>query len=185
MDTILQPDTKKPAPPLPRRSTAVRKVGAELSRAVELRQMLGDDADPALVLDTIEGETELAEACCVVLEEIIEDETLLAGLQATINTLQTRKGRIEKSIEDRRNIILMAMQRAGLDVIKSPLGTMSAGVVPPKVIVNDEVLIPAAYWRPGKPQLDRAAVAEALKAGQQVPGAVLSNGGVNLRIRQK
>jgi hypothetical protein len=172
--------------PADRRSLTVRKVGAELNRAIEIRRALAEHADdPALILDTIEGETDFAEACCVVFEETLEDQTLLAGLETTIAALQVRKGRIEKSIADRRNIILMAMERGGIQTIKGPLATLSSGTTPATTIVSDEALIPARFWKPSDPKLDRAALAEALKAGETVPGATLSNGGVNLRIRMK
>jgi len=146
---------------------------------------LGEDCDPKLLLDTIEGETNLAEACAFVLEQTHEDEILIEGLDAKIKELQTRKGRMEKSIESRRGIILMAMDKAGLQTIRSPLGTMTARPTPPKATITDEAIIPAKFWKPSDPRLDRAAVAEALKAGEAVPGASLSNGGVQLSIRIK
>ncbi|MDP3740339.1 MAG: siphovirus Gp157 family protein [Hyphomonadaceae bacterium] len=170
---------------IPRASVTVRAIGFELNEAMKLRQMLGEDADPKLLLDTIEGETNLAEACVFVLEQTNEDEILIEGLKAKIDELQVRKGRMEKSVESRRGIILMAMDKAGLQTIKSPLGTMSVRPTQPKANITDEALIPAKFWKPSDPKLDRAAVAEALKAGEAVPGAALSNGGVSLSIRVK
>lgn len=171
--------------PLPRSSVTVRAIGAELNQAIKLRQMLGEDADPKLILDTIEGETNLAEACCVVLEQTAEDEILIEGLKAKIDELQVRKGRMEKSVETRRNVILMAMDKAGLQTIKSPLGTMSVRAVAPKTVVSDEAQIPARFWKAGEPKLDKDAVTAALKAGEPVPGASLSNGGLSLSVRVK
>lgn len=168
-----------------RNSATVRAIGTELREAMKLRQMLGEDCDPALLLDTIEGETNLAEACAFVLEQTHEDEILIEGLDAKIKELQTRKGRMEKSVETRRNVILMAMDKGGLQTIRSPLGTMTARPTPPKATITDEALIPARFWKPSDPRLDRAAVAEALKAGEAVPGAALSNGGLTLSIRIK
>lgn len=168
-----------------RRSATVRAIGAELNRAIEIRRMLGETDDPKLILDTIEGETNLAEACVAVLEETLEDDILIEGLDAKIKELQVRKGRMEKSIEGRRTIILMAMDRAGLDTIKSPLGTMTARPTPPKVQITDEAQIPAKFWKTSDPKLDRSAVGDALKAGESVPGASLSNGGITLSIRVK
>ncbi len=168
-----------------RSSVTVRAIGFELNEAMKLRQMLGDDADPKLLLDTIEGETNLAEACVFVLEQTNEDEILIEGLKAKIDELQIRKGRMEKSVESRRGVILMAMDKAGLQTIKSPLGTMSARPTPPKLTVQDEAVIPSKFWKPSDPKLDRAALAEALKAGETIPGASLSNGGVSLSIRVK
>lgn len=174
------PDALSPAS---RRSITVRKIGAELNRAVEIRRMLAGEDDPALVLDMIEGETDLAEACLVVLEETMEDETLLAGLEATIKALQERKGRIERSVENRRGIILMAMEKAGIETIKGALATLSSRPTPRKAVVSDEPSIPARFWKAGNPTLDRAALKAALDAGEVVPGAHLSNGGVSLSIR--
>lgn len=170
---------------IPRASVTVRALGAELNDALRLRQMLGEDADPKLILDTIEGETNLAEACVVVLEQTAEDEILIEGLRAKIDELQVRKGRLEKSVETRRNIILMAMDKSGLQTIRSPLGTMSIRPVAPKTVVSDEARIPARFWKAGDPTLDRKALGEALKAGETIPGAGLSNGGLSLSVRVK
>ena len=54
-------------------------VSPELNDALKLRQQLGEDCDPKLLLDTIEGETNLAEACVFVLEQTHEDEILIEG----------------------------------------------------------------------------------------------------------
>ena len=170
---------------IPRSSVTVRAIGVELNEAMKLRQQLGEDCDPKLLLDTIEGETNLAEACVFVLEQTHEDEILIEGLAAKIAELQVRKGRMEKSVESRRGVILMAMDKAGLQTIKSPLGTMTARPTPPKASITDEALIPSRFWKPSDPKLDRAAVAAALKAGEAVPGASLSNGGLTLSIRIK
>lgn len=169
-----------------RKSVTVKAIAAELNRAVEIRRALAEhEDDPQLILDTIEGETDLAEACCVVYEETLEDETLLAGLEATIKTLQERKSRVERSIDTRRNIILMAMDKAGLQTIKGPLATLSMRETPPKVQITDEAKIPSRFWVPADPKLDRKALADALKANQAVEGASLSNGGISLSIRVK
>lgn len=168
-----------------RRSLTVRAIGREMHEAVKLRQMLGETDDPKLILDTIEGETNLAEACVVVLEECHEDEILIAGLDAKIKELQTRKGRMEKSIETRRNVILMAMERSGLATIKSPLGTLSVRPTPRQAIVTDEAQIPARFFKQQDPKLDRSELASCLRSGEIIPGATLSNGGVSLSIRVK
>ena len=176
-------DRTEPLRALPRRSVTVQKLGFELNRAVEIRRMLQEENDPRLILDMIEGETDLAEMVCVVYAETLEDETLTAGLKATIAELQTRLGRIEKSVETRRGLILMAMDKAGLGTIKSPLATLSVRDTPPKPVIADEAQIPARFWKPAEPKLDRAAVSEALKAGEAIPGATMSNGGIGLTIR--
>lgn len=167
-----------------RRSFTVRKIGVELNEAVKVRQMLGETDDPQFILDAIEGETNLAEACVAVLEECNEDEILIAGLDAHIKQMQTRKGRMEKSVETRRNIILMAMEKAGLGTIKSPLGTLSVRPTPKQAVVTDEALIPAKFWKSQDPKLDKGELASCLRSGEIIPGATLSNGGVSLAVRK-
>jgi len=182
------PATPAAEPPKRKRnSVTVQKLQWEMAAAVKLRELLGADgeADPKLLLDTIEGETNLAEMCCLLLEETVDDEIMLTGIAAKIAELQARKSRIENSIETRRGVILMALDRAGIDTVKSPLGTMSVGTVKPKLQVDQESDIPARFWVPADPKLDRAAVKAALDAGEEVPGASLSNGGINLTIRKK
>lgn len=168
-----------------RRSVTVRKLGAELNHAIEIKRALQEHADPRLILDMIEGETDLAECCVAVLEECNEDDILIEGLKAKIEELSVRKGRMEKSVETRRGIILMAMDKAGVQTIKSPIGTLSVRPTPPKTIIADEAQLPARFWKPGQPTLDRAALKAALDGGESIPGASLSNGGVSLSVRVK
>lgn len=166
-----------------RKSVSVRVLSGELNRAVEIKRALQEHDDPALILDMIEGSTDLPEACVAVYEETVEDEVLLAGLAVKIAELQTRKGRIEKSIETRRNVILMAMDKAGLSTIRCPLATISVRDVPPKVVISDEAVIPSRFWKPSDPRLDKASVTAALKAGEAVPGATMGNGSIGLSVR--
>jgi len=66
-----------------------------------------------------------------------------------------------------------------------PAIAQDAKPTPPKTIIADEALIPARFWKPSDPKLDRAAVSAALKAGEIVPGATLGNGGFTLSVRVK
>lgn len=168
------------------RSFTVTRIGDELFDALKIREAL-EGEDPQLVLDMIEGSTNLQEAVCVVAEEIGEDEILLVGLKAHIAKLTERKSRIEKSIEDRRNIILSAMDRADIPTIKSPTATLTKRPTAAKVVVTDESLVPARFFIPQDPKLDKEALTEAVKAlgpEESIPGAAMSNGGISLTIRR-
>lgn len=165
------------------KSYTVTKVGDELANALAIRGALRAEADAQLVLDMIEGSTDLHEAICVVAEEIGEDEILLDGIKAAQTNLAARKARVEKSIDDRRNIILMAMDRAGIPAIKSPTCTLSVRSTPPQAVIIDESAIPADYFITKEPTLDKRTLAAALKNGP-IPGAELSNGGIGLTLRR-
>lgn len=182
--TADKPSPKREAKP-ERHSVTVRKLGMELHNALAIRAMLRECDDPKLILDTIEGETDLAEAIVAVYEETFEDELLVAGLDAKIDELKTRKGRFEKSIELRRTIILMALDRAGIDNVRCPLATLSRSTTKPKLVVDQEEQIPSRFWKPSDPTLDRAKLKAALEAKETVPGARLGEPGVSLTIRVK
>ena len=167
-------------------SATVKKVGEELMAANAVRIALKEHADDAeAIMSAIESETNLPEALCAVYEDIADDEALLPGLQQRIKELGERAARIEQTCQTRRNIILMAMEKAGLTTIKGPLATLYKRDTPAKVIVNDEALIPAKFWKAGDPRLDRKALKEALDAKEEIPGATLSNGGLTLGVRIK
>jgi hypothetical protein len=166
------------------KSVSVQKLSSELQSASRIREIMAEYDDPQLILDSIEGETNLNEAIAVVYEETAEDEILLAGLAEKIKELTARKQRVEKSIEDRRNIILMAMDRAGLKTIRTPLATLSHRDVAPGPIIADEAIIPARFWKQPDPVLDKQAINQAVKAGEIIPGVGKSNGGISLSIRK-
>jgi hypothetical protein len=75
------------------------------------------------------------------------------------------------------------MQSGEIKTVETPAGTITRKSVPPSVLIVDEAAIPADYWKPSDPKLDKKAVGEALKAGREVPGAMMSNGGETLQVR--
>src|SRR5262249_27066447 len=91
----------------------ITKVGEELAHYQRIKAALaGDDVDPVALLDTLEGETELHEALLAVADSIQEDEDMAAAIKVRLDALQARKSRLEATAETKRNIILMAMERA-------------------------------------------------------------------------
>jgi len=169
-----------------RQSVMVKKIGDELANYQRIKASLAsEDLDAQTLLDTLEGETELHEACLAVAESAQDDEDLARAISARIADLQARKSRLEAAAETKRNIILMAMERADLETVKGPLMTLSRRAVPPQLVVDQDSEIPTEFWRTGDPKLDRKALKDALEAGQVIPGARLSNGGIGLTVRVK
>lgn len=166
-------------------SVTIARLSEEIGKAAEIRRALQDQDDPKLVLDMIEGETDLNEAVAVIYQESLDDIALAAGLDAMIKTLSERHSRIIKGIETKRSMILMAMERTGVPTIRTPLATITVRDVAPSAVITDEAQIPAQFWKPQDPKLDKKALTEALKDGAEVPGATLSNGGITLSIRTK
>jgi len=96
-------------------------------------------------------------------------------------------------LEDQAQAAEAAAKRARLalrDALEGTTGAVRAGIHTASVragsasvIVTDERAIPDEYMRCPPPQPDKAAIAKALKAGEQIPGAVLRNAEPSLTIR--
>jgi hypothetical protein len=138
--------------------------------------------DEDFIADTIEGETNLFEIIGRMVEAEGEDKAVLEGLGTYIESLKCRADRIKKRIETRRILLASVIDRVGVKSIPTRTGKISLSPVAPTVIVQDESVIPTRFWKAGEPKLDRRALAEAIKAKEEVPGATMSNGGFTIRI---
>jgi hypothetical protein len=147
----------------------------------QLRKIAGDDVD--VIRDTLEGEIDLRGLICIAAEHNVSDAGLVDGLSELIKRLSARRARIEKRIAMRRVAILAAMASGEIKTVETPAGTITRKPVPPSVLILDEAAIPAEFWKPVDPNLDKKAVGDALKAGREVPGAMMSNGGETIAIR--
>lgn len=163
-----------------------RQIAKQIAAAQALRDTLkaviGEDADT--LRDTIEGETSLHDAIASVMASIREDEIMTAGLAVMLKDLGQRKNRIEERIGRKRTAIEQAMQIGEIRTIELADATLSIKTTPRAVEVTDEAKIPAKFWKPQDPKLDRAAIKAALKDGESIDGATLDNGGITLQIRR-
>lgn len=156
---------------------------AEAARCLlaNLREIIGDDEEA--VATVVEGETNLIEAIRAAHEQIAFDELCAESVAATIKRFAERKSRLEARAERARTAVALAMEMAGLKKVELPEAVLTIKATPPKAIVTDEAAIPSKFWKPSDPKLDKKAVLDALKAGEKIDGAELSNGGTTLQIR--
>ena len=98
-----------------------------------------DEADPSLI-DTLDGETDLNENLGKVAMSAKEDEAHADAIKSMIADLQTRKARLERRAEYKRNQIAWAMQETGQNSIKLAHVTLSCRMGKPKLIIDDERL---------------------------------------------
>ena len=110
---------------------------------------------------------------------------MVEALKGRIREMRGRLSRLEGRAEKKREIVTGVMERAGVKKIIEPDFTVSYGVGGPKISVVSETEIPGDYWKAQAPKLDRLALMAALKAGETVPGAVLSNGSPFISVRTK
>ncbi|WJR66994.1 siphovirus Gp157 family protein [Neorhizobium sp. CSC1952] len=149
-------------------------------------QGIEDDAE--LVADTIEGETNLMEAIDAALSEIDECEILIAGLDEKIKAFDARKKAQKDRAERVRALIEQALVMTDQTSLKLPSATISLAKRAPGLVITNEADIPTRFWieqeRPA-PKLDKKALAEALKANEEIPGATLDSGSLSLTVRRR
>ncbi len=151
--------------------------------ASHLLDEIGRDDDD-LSHDMVEGETGFFEAAQIALDEIAECEIMAAGIAEAQKKLADRKRRVDARAERLRGMLDQAFQIASIKTHKFPTATITTKAVPEKLIVSDESAIPAKFFEPQPPKLDRKALLDALKSGSKQPGAELSNGGQTIQIRR-
>lgn len=139
--------------------------------------------DEASLADTIEGATELDAAILAVLREAIWREEQADALRGMVEKMRGRIARLEQGAEMMRAEALQAMLSAGMPKLWSADMSVNVAKGRPKVLIFDESRLPDKFWRV-KRDPDKTAIGEALKAGEDIPGAGLSNVGDVLRIRR-
>lgn len=163
----------------------------ETEAAKKLLAMLRDDgsAEDAEIVETaIEGETNLLEAVAAVIDQIDEEEIVIAGGKAKIDAIQARVSAKKHRVEMLRASIEQAMLIAEQDKLNLPTATVFVSKRAPALVIDSEADIPSEFFKvpePPAPKLDVKAVAAAIKDGREVPGARLDNGTTSLSIRRK
>lgn len=173
----------------------------EAKAVAALRESLAavDADDETLLLDTVEGETQFFEIVDAVLERMAVSEAGIAGIESIVAKLGARQIRYEERLKTDRALIEQALTIADLKKLERPSATLSITNRSPSLQVTEESDIPAVFWKPGKPTLDKKALTEALKERARVfaaerlpevelppeiPGACLTNGAPTLTIRR-
>lgn len=148
-----------------------------------IRDVIGDDED--MVATAVEGETTLIEAIGGAVNRHQELEAHQQALETQIKALSERRSRFADQAARIKAAIHVAMGQGELRKLELPQATLSLRAVPAKAEIIDEAAVPAKFWKVQDPKLDKKAVLDALKAKEDVPGAILSNGGETISIRDK
>ena len=160
----------------------------EASKYLQLKRNLiaqYPEADEDTLLDTLEGITDLHEMIAAVIRSALVDEALHAGLRFRVNDMKERLSRLELRASKKRELALEAMTEVALGKLEQPDFTASARAGSPALVVVAEERIPAAYWLPQPPKLDRQAILGELKQGAEIPGVQMSNPKPVLSVRTK
>lgn len=141
--------------------------------------------DGQWLADMLEGETRLDEALLELAEVVAERTTHADACKARIAEIRDRIDRLESGADTIREAMRAAMERADMPKVAGALHTLSIGRGSPRVVLTDVAELPGRFLVPQPPKPDLNAVKAALKDGEAIPGAVLSNGAPSLTIRSK
>lgn len=132
--------------------------------------------------DVLEGETSGMETLRKIVIALAETQWMAASIAETIERLSERRKRFDRRADALRSLAYRIMAAADLTKVTLPEATLSLLRPPPKVVITDEAAIPPAYLRT-MVQPDKIAISKALKSGEPVAGAALSNGEPALSVR--
>jgi hypothetical protein len=155
---------------------------------VSLRgQLLAEfpDLDDETLHDTLEGITELKQMLAEVVRSALDDEALAGGLSTRLSDMKARLDRLEERAKRKRQLVLRAMAEAEITKLTEADFTASMRTGAPILEVVAEDKIPAAYWKPQPPKLDKQGILAALKSGATVEGASLNPPQMQLSVRTK
>ena len=143
------------------------------------------DLDEETLADTVEGLTDLHEIIAAVIRSVLDDEALATGLKGRIETMQSRLERLQDRASKRREIARDVMVESEIKKIIAPDFTVSIRPGSPSLVVTDETVVPAQFWVPRDPRLDRQALLAELKHGGDIAGVALSNPQPVLSVRAR
>jgi hypothetical protein len=151
----------------------------QISLLLDQNPELASDND--LRADMLEGSTDLHKIMERLLMEEREAGEMVDAIKERIDKLAARRAMFRGRQASVRDIMMGIMQRTDLRKLVLPESTISITKTGRTVQVVDETLVPDVYCT-FKREVSKSAIKEAILAGDEVPGAILNNGGETLRI---
>lgn len=152
---------------------------AQEHRAMVERLMDTQD-DAQAIADTIEAESYPLEVKVRNVAYAIKNlEAAAAGIKQAEADMAARRKSIEVRAAHLREYTKGCMEIAGISKVECPHFALSIKKNPAGVDIFEPSLIPAEFMRQPEPPPtapDKTAIKEALKAGRDVPGAILAQG---------
>jgi hypothetical protein len=163
---------------------ALYQIAHDYRHMVEALTNTQDDA--RTIADTIEAESwplEVKAQSVAYAPKILEAEA--DAIEAAAKEMMQRAKAKRNRADNIREYLKTCMEVAGVTKIDCPHFAITIKRNPPAVDIFEPSLIPAEFLRqppPPPPSIDKAAIKEAIKAGREVPGALL-DAGTRLEIK--
>lgn len=158
--------------------TALYEIAAEYrDAATKLAEL---DLDAQTIADTLEGLSGDLETKAQNVAFFVRNlEATAAAIKQAEADMAARRKAMENRADGLKRYIFESMKFAGIEKIECPHFRLSIKNNPAAVEIFEPGLVPASFMRtpePPPPAPDKTAIKEALKAGQDVPGARLTSG---------
>ncbi len=144
--------------------------------------LMDSGVDEQTLTDTLEGEAWPLELKAQNYGFVIRNlESLATNIKEAEKQMADRRKSIEKRAAALAERLKTGLEIAGVSKLETPHFALTIKKNPPSVDVWDEKQIPAEFWSTPEPVPpvavpDKKAIAEAIKAGKDVPGAQLAQG---------
>ncbi|QDQ28272.1 siphovirus Gp157 family protein [Chitinimonas arctica] len=158
--------------------TALYVLAKEYRTAAE--KLADLDLPPEMIADTLEGLAGALEHKATNVAMFIRNlEANVEAIKGAEKQMAERRRAMESRAENLRDYLKGAMQATQISVIESPYFKVAIRSNPESVVIDATSQIPAEFMRrpdPPPAQPDKKLIAEAIKAGRDVPGAHLARG---------
>lgn len=157
------------------------QIAAEYRHVTDV--LMDSGVDEQTLTDTLEGEAWPLELKAQNYGFVIRNlQATAASIKEAEEQMKARRQAIEKRAAALLERLKTGLEIAGVQKLETPHFALTIKKNPPSVDVWDERQIPAEFLRtpepppPPAPTPDKAAIKEAIKAGKEVPGAMLAQG---------
>lgn len=144
---------------------------------VAAEKMADLDVPDEVIADTLEGMAGELEVKATNVAMFVRNlEASADAIKQAEERMSLRRKAIENRAKRIKAYLQMQMERTGITKIECPYFKLAVRDNPPAVVVDMDAAIPERFMRvpePPPPAPDKKAIAEALKAGEDVPGCHL------------
>ena len=159
---------------------AVEDVMREVNALMAEFPQLADDEE--LMRDMLEGNTRFDRIMDRLLSDMRDNETLAEASSQRIGKIRERQTRLTHRAQFLRGLMHRLLTLTGLKSVALAEAKISVVNSPEKVIITDENAIPDELMKITR-EPNKTAIKNAIKSGQVIPGATMSNGGTTISVR--
>lgn len=150
----------------------------------ELKELYPDEQEMDL-LDTVDGETSYFDLIASLEEKRCMYDDFIQAIDFRMQELRARKDRLKHNRAILALYIAESMQRTGVKKVERPEFTISYRKPSKAVNILDETIIPNTFIKEKTTKsVDKAGIAAAIKAGQEIAGAALVDGSPSITVRR-